>query len=60
MMPAKVEDTNPTTQLTITVLTFERMRDLLNRYRQMYGLQTYDDLINFLIKNRPKVEEDKD
>ncbi len=59
-MPAKVEDTNPTTQLTITVLTFERMRKLLNRYRQLYGLQTYDDLVNFLINNRPKVEEDED
>ncbi len=60
MVAAEVEDTNKTTQLTLTVLTFEKMRDLLNRYREMYGLQTYDDLINFLIKNRSRVEEDKD
>lgn len=59
-MPAKVEDTNPTTQVTLTVLTFEKMRKLLNRYREMYGLQTYDDLVNFLINNRPKVEKDED
>lgn len=59
-MPAKVEDTNPTVQLTITVLTFEKMKSLLNKYREMYGLQTYDDLINFLIKNRAKVEGDED
>ncbi len=59
-MPAEVEDTNPTTQVTLTVLTFEKMRKLLNKYREMYGLQTYDDLINFLIKNRAKVEGDED
>lgn len=60
MVAAEVEDTNKTTQLTLTVLTFEKMRNLLNKYREMYGLQTYDDLINFLITNRSRVEGDKD
>ena len=47
---------NKTVNVELSVLTFDKMRDLLNKYREIYGLQTYDDLINFLIKNQPMVE----
>ncbi len=50
------ESTIKTMNLEINVLTFEKMRNLLNEYRALYGLQNYDDLINFLIKNQPKIK----
>jgi len=55
-MREEPKPTNKTISLELSVITFEKMRELLNKYRQMYGLQTYDDLIMFLINNQPKVE----
>lgn len=52
----KPESTIKTTNLEINVLTFDKMRSLLNEYRTLYGLQNYDDLINFLIKNQPVIK----
>ncbi len=50
------ESTIKTMNLEINILTFEKMRNLLNEYRTLYGLQNYDDLINFLIKNQPVIK----
>lgn len=55
-MREEPKPTNKTINLELNIITFERMRELLNKYREMYGLQTYDDLINFLINNQPRVE----
>jgi len=55
-MREEPKPTNKTINLEINVITFEKMRELLNKYRAMYGLQTYDDLIIFLMNNQPKVE----
>lgn len=53
---AQPESTIKTMNLEINILTFEKMRNLLNEYRTLYGLQNYDDLINFLIKNQPVIK----
>ncbi len=55
-MRQEPKPTNKTVNVQLSDITFEKMREMLNKYREMYGLQTYDDLINFLIKNQPKVE----
>ncbi|MFH8080483.1 MAG: hypothetical protein QXO84_01235 [Candidatus Aenigmatarchaeota archaeon] len=53
----KPKTVNKTISLEISEVTFEKMRSLLDKYRNLYGLQTYDDLINFLIQNQAKVED---
>ncbi|MBU5689457.1 MAG: hypothetical protein KQA41_04530 [Candidatus Aenigmarchaeota archaeon] len=55
-MREEPKSTNKTISLELNIITFEKMRELLNKYREMYGLQTYDDLIIFLINNQPRVE----
>lgn len=55
-MREEPKSTNKTVNLELNILTFDKMRDLLNKYRNLYGLQTYDDLINFLINNQAKVD----
>ena len=51
-MAAEVEATNKTIQITISAITNDKLRKLLQEYAPKYGLQTIDDLIDFLIENQ--------
>ena len=51
-MAAPVEATNKTAQLAISVITYDRLKKLLQEYAPKYGLQTFDDLLDFLIENQ--------
>ncbi|MCX8179630.1 MAG: hypothetical protein N3E38_02775 [Candidatus Aenigmarchaeota archaeon] len=51
----KAVNTTKNVNIELNEITFEKLRNLLNKYRVMYGLQTYDDLINFLIENQAKI-----
>lgn len=51
-MVAEVEATNKTTQITISVITNDKLRKLLQEYAPKYGLQTMDDLLDFLMENQ--------
>lgn len=51
-MAAEVEATNKTTQLTISVITYDKLKKLLQEYVPKYGLQTMDDLLDFLMENQ--------
>lgn len=54
--PAKVEATNKTTQMVISVITYDKLKKLLQEYAPKYGLQTMDDLLDFLMENQNVVK----
>ena len=55
-MAAEVEATNKTTQMVISVITYDKLKKLLQEYAPKYGLQTMDDLLDFLMENQNVVK----
>jgi len=55
-MSAQVEATNKTAQMTISVITYDKLKKLLQEYAPKYGLQTMDDLLEFLMENQNVVK----
>lgn len=58
-MAADVEATNKTTQMVISVITYDKLKKLLQEYAPKYGLQTMDDLLDFLMENQNIVRNSK-